>query len=283
MALRLTPTGDSGEAAAALLKAQAAQDAAEAAMERANNARGMVLADRERNALSLDELRAAAAQLPTTQQAAAEAHLAFQQQIDMLREMVNTDATENDATQAQVDAMFEQLQNIQLTPGPQGEAGPRGPAGADGAKGATGAVGPQGERGPAGVAGPAGSAGATGPAGADGLSAYQIARNQGYGGTETQWVASLKGATGATGPAGTANLAVGIRPTPALGLLSSIDVTVPLSNDMGSTTYNYRVAASFDLNSVMQVTYKSRTSSSITFTCKALVALGSGFLSVVAW
>jgi hypothetical protein len=32
--------------------------------------------------------------------------------------------------------------------------------------------------------------------GADGLSAYQIARNGGYGGTETQWIASLTGASG---------------------------------------------------------------------------------------
>jgi hypothetical protein len=35
-----------------------------------------------------------------------------------------------------------------------------------------------------------------GPPGNDGLSAYQVARNGGYGGTETQWIASLTGATG---------------------------------------------------------------------------------------
>lgn len=165
MALRLTPTGDSGEAAAALLKAQAAQDAAEAAMERANNARGMVLADRERNALSLDELRAAAAQLPVTQQAAAEVHLALQQQLDMLREMVNADATENDATQSQVDALVQQVATIELTPGPQGERGPEGPQGEVGPRGtagAAGATGLQGLRGETGQQGPKGDTGAAG-------------------------------------------------------------------------------------------------------------------------
>lgn len=172
MALRLTPSGNSQEAAAALALAQQAVTDAKAADEKAANARQMVLNDRERNALSLDELRAAAAQLPTTQQAAAEAHLAFQQQIDMLREMVNADATENDATQAQVDALVQQVATIQLTPGP---------AGKDGKDGAPGSAGSN---------------------GADGKSAYQLARDAGYGGTQAQWLASLKGAEGAPGAKG---------------------------------------------------------------------------------
>lgn len=77
-------------------------------------------------------------------------------------------------------------------------------------------VGPPGEAGPAGpqgdpstVPGPAGPPGADstvpgpqGPPGVDGKSAYQLARDGGYGGTQTQWLASLVGAQGQQGPQG---------------------------------------------------------------------------------
>lgn len=43
---------------------------------------------------------------------------------------------------------------------------------------------------------------ATGPAGANGKSAYEIAVDNGYPGTETEWLLSLIGAAGAVGPAG---------------------------------------------------------------------------------
>ena len=36
----------------------------------------------------------------------------------------------------------------------------------------------------------------------DGLSAYEVAKKNGYEGTATEWLASLKGETGATGPKG---------------------------------------------------------------------------------
>jgi len=58
------------------------------------------------------------------------------------------------ALQEQIDQLKVQLQNIQLTPGPQGPAGPAGPAGATGATGATGgtgATGAQGIQGPPGM------------------------------------------------------------------------------------------------------------------------------------
>ena len=44
--------------------------------------------------------------------------------------------------------------------------------------------------------------GTAGADGADGLSAYEIAREHGYGGTETQWLASLKGEPGERGEQG---------------------------------------------------------------------------------
>jgi hypothetical protein len=68
-----------------------------------------------------------------------------------------------------------------------------GPQGQQGAQGSIGPQGPQGQQ------GATGSAGTQGPIG---LSAYQVAVNNGYLGTETQWLASLQGATGAQGVAG---------------------------------------------------------------------------------
>lgn len=51
-------------------------------------------------------------------------------------------------------------------------------------------------------AGTAGQDGAPGADGEDGRSAYDIARDHGYGGTETQWLASLKGEKGDRGEQG---------------------------------------------------------------------------------
>lgn len=89
--------------------------------------------------------------------------------------------------------------------GPAGATGPQGEQGDPGPTGATGASGP------AGPAGDTGPAGATGAAGADGASAYEIALDNGFIGTEAEWLDSLvgpagptgaTGATGATGPKG---------------------------------------------------------------------------------
>ena len=114
--------------------------------------------------------------------------------------------------------------------GPMGPAGPAGPAGADGIDGKSAyevavdngfvgteaqwlasLVGPTGPAGSAGPAGPAGPAGIIGPAGADGIdgingadgkSAYEVAVDNGFVGTEAQWLASLVGPTGPAGAAG---------------------------------------------------------------------------------
>lgn len=82
---------------------------------------------------------------------------------------------------------------------------PQGPTGPTGPQGATGPAGPQGPQGITGTAGPKGDTGATGPAGPKGdagESAYQAAVDNGFTGTQTDWLASLKGDTGAAGPAG---------------------------------------------------------------------------------
>jgi len=99
-----------------------------------------------------------------------------------------------------------------------GEVGPPGPAGAsayeiavqngfvgteaewlaslEGPAGAQGMEGAQGEQGPAGAAGPAGADGA------DGDSAYQVAVDNGFIGTEAEWLESLVGPEGPQGDQG---------------------------------------------------------------------------------
>jgi hypothetical protein len=89
-----------------------------------------------------------------------------------------------------------------------------------------GAVGPQGPAGPTGGQGPAGATGAQGPTGATGATGaqgsqgpsgytnYDLAQENGYEGSLTQWLTSLvgpQGPSGATGPAG------GIGPQGAAG------------------------------------------------------------------
>ena len=87
----------------------------------------------------------------------------------------------------------------------KGDAGPQGPQGATGIQGLQGVVGPQGPQGIQGSAGPKGDTGDRGPAGdrgADGLSAYEIAKEKGFSGTQQEWITSLKGEKGADGEKG---------------------------------------------------------------------------------
>lgn len=78
-------------------------------------------------------------------------------------------------------------------------------------KGKDGAVGPQGEQGPPGADGQPGKNGEQGSPGVDGRdgldgtngkSAFEIAVENGFVGTETEWLESLKGKDGAVGPQG---------------------------------------------------------------------------------
>lgn len=102
-------------------------------------------------------------------------------------------------------------------PGPEGPQGPPGRDGIDGADGEPGAPGKDGERGPQGLQGLPGADGAEGPRGPagedgapgapgvdgdDGASAYQVAVNAGFVGSEAEWLDSLVGKEGPRGPAG---------------------------------------------------------------------------------
>ena len=88
------------------------------------------------------------------------------------------------------------IENVEILKGETGDRGPAGPQGEPGPKGETGSVGPRGEQGP------------EGPRGQDGDSGYTVALRNGFVGSETQWLASLKGpkgdqgVPGATGPQG---------------------------------------------------------------------------------
>ena len=81
-------------------------------------------------------------------------------------------------------ATFKQVKD---NPGPQGEIGPEGPQGTQGVQGIQGPVGPIGLTGP------------QGPVGIDGPSAYQVAVDGGFVGTESQWLDSLVGPQGPQG------------------------------------------------------------------------------------
>lgn len=63
--------------------------------------------------------------------------------------------------------------------------------------------GEKGDTGAQGLAGQNGTNGINGADGQDGLSAYQLAVSNGFVGTESQWLTSLRGATGSTGTNGT--------------------------------------------------------------------------------
>ena len=122
-------------------------------------------------------------------------------------------------------------------PGPPGPEGPPGPRGPEGPPGPEGPEGPQGERGPEGPEGPPGAdgkdgvvqsivagnnvtvddsdpanpiisstggggGGEQGPPGDDGLSAYELAVQEGFSGSLEDWLASLVGPEGPEGPEG---------------------------------------------------------------------------------
>ena len=72
------------------------------------------------------------------------------------------------ALQNQVDSLQQQINTIELTPGPQGPQGPEGPQGPPGPQGDPGPQGPQGEVGPQGPQGDVGPQGPQGDAGPQG-------------------------------------------------------------------------------------------------------------------
>ena len=81
----------------------------------------------------------------------------------------------------------EWLESLQGAPGQPGVAGPQGPQGIQGPQGEQGIQGPKGNDGQQGI---------------NGKSAYEVALDNGYVGTESEWLISLKGDVGPIGPQG---------------------------------------------------------------------------------
>jgi len=94
------------------------------------------------------------------------------------------------------------IQGEQGIQGVKGDTGEQGIQGVKGDKGDKGDTGEQGEQGQQGIQGVKGDTGATGANGQDGKSAYQIALDNGFVGTQAEWLASLKGDKGDTGASG---------------------------------------------------------------------------------
>ena len=110
------------------------------------------------------------------------------------------------------------VQGIQGIQGIQGEVGPQG------IQGIQGEIGPQGIQGIQGIQGETGLQGIQGETGIQGIagkSAYTVAAEGGFVGTEAQWLLSLVGDTGATG-----NGIASIVKTGTLGLVDTYTVTM---------------------------------------------------------
>lgn len=117
--------------------------------------------------------------------------------------------------------------------------GDKGDTGEPGAAGEKGEPGEKGDTGTAGKDGRDGTDGAAGRDGANGASAYEIAVQHGYSGSETAWLESLHGADGAKGDTGAAG-AKGEKGDPGATGAAGKDGAA------GKSAYQIAVASGFD-------------------------------------
>lgn len=118
--------------------------------------------------------------------------------------------------------------------GAKGDKGDKGDTGAQGIQGERGLQGEQGIQGEKGEKGDKGDTGATGANGTDGIngangadgkSAYQIALDNGFVGSQTEWLASLKGDKGDKGEAGESGTSASITADEVLTKIKTVDGT----------------------------------------------------------
>lgn len=145
-------------------------------------------------------------------------------------------------------------QGPQGLPGADGAQGPKGDTGPAGEPGAQGPKGDKGETGPQGEMGPKGDKGDTGSPGPPGKSAYQVAAEGGYLGTEAQFNEALAGVAGTTAKADaalpktggtmTGNLVAANPAAGALGVANQVYVAGDAAigtQPNGTTVFRYEV------------------------------------------
>ena len=120
--------------------------------------------------------------------------------------------------------------------------GDKGDTGEPGAAGEKGEPGEKGDTGAAGKDGRDGTDGTAGRDGANGSSAYEIAVQHGYSGSEVAWLESLHGADGAKGDTG----ADGFSPSAKVEKTGNV-VTISMTDKDGTTTESFTEGAAVDL------------------------------------
>lgn len=204
----------------------------------------------------IDELRTETADAKATGQNARQMVLSRDTRLTSLEDVATKFDTVIRAAETTHDNLRAEIANIELTPGPPGKDGADGQPGRNGLDGARGAEGKPGDKGD------------TGQRGTDGTPA-DMARVTAL---ETK-VRDLEAAK---------VFAVGIAATPGLALLQTQDVTIELSRAMPDTNYTLDLSRSQGLLTAGAVTFKTKTTNTVTYTLRAVVALGAGSLIVLA-
>lgn len=134
--------------------------------------------------------------------------------------------------------------------------GDKGDTGEPGAAGEKGEPGEKGDTGAAGKDGRDGTDGAAGRDGANGASAYEIAVQHGYSGSETAWLESLHGADGAKGDTGASGKdgADGFSPVAKVEKSGSV-VTITITDANGTTIATLTEGAAVDLTPYAKTVY----------------------------
>ena len=136
-------------------------------------------------------------------------------------------------------------QGIQGPKGEQGDRGPQGDQGVQGIQGIQGATGPQGETGPQGNPGVNGT---------NGKSAYELAQEAGYTGTESQFASTLNNLpTDTSGSISTLNTAVQQNTTNITNKVDKVDGKDLSTNDY--TTEEKNKLAALELSSAVKTRY----------------------------
>lgn len=132
----------------------------------------------------------------------------------------------------------------------------KGDKGDTGEPGAAGEKGEPGEKGDTGAAGKDGTDGAAGHDGVNGASAYEIAVQHGYSGSETAWLESLHGADGAKGDTGASGKdgADGFSPVAKVEKSGSV-VTITITDANGTTIATLTEGAAVDLTPYAKTVY----------------------------